>query len=49
MAILENPSEMTPEWARDFLREYDEAYDVLDSQGQFNPAQIHATLQKRYF
>ncbi len=40
---------MTPEWARDFLREYDDAYDVLDAQAQSNPAQIHQTLHKRFF
>ena len=49
MAIPENPREHTPEWARDFLMEYDAAYDELDDQGQFNPTQIHAMLAKKFF
>ena len=49
MAIPENPKELTPEWAKGFLVEYDAAYDELDDQGQFNPTQIHAMLSKRFF
>lgn len=49
MPIPENPSAHTPEWARDFLVEYDAAYDELDDQGQFNPTQIHAMLAKKFF
>lgn len=49
MPFPENPSEMTPEWARDFLRDYEAAYDELDDQGQFNPTQIHAMLAKKFF
>ncbi|MFZ3232075.1 MAG: hypothetical protein WA194_00795 [Patescibacteria group bacterium] len=49
MPIPENPTAHTPEWARDFLVEYDAAYDELDDQGQFNPTQIHAMLAKKFF
>lgn len=49
MPIPENPIEHTPEWAKDFLVEYDAAYDELDDQGQFNPTQIHAMLAKKFF
>lgn len=49
MSIPENPTVHTPEWARDFLVEYEAAYDELDDQGQFNPTQIHAMLAKKFF
>lgn len=49
MPIPEKPTAHTPEWARDFLVEYEAAYDELDDQGQFNPTQIHAMLAKKFF
>lgn len=49
MSFPENPSDMTSDWAKDFLRDYDGEYDTLDAQGQFNPAQIHAMLAKKFF
>ena len=49
MPIPENPTVHTPEWARDFLKDYEAEYDVLDDQGQFNPTQIHAMLAKKFF
>lgn len=37
MSTAEELASITPESARELVKEYDDAYDVLDAQGQSNP------------